>query len=118
MPFKNDEKQVILALQAVENDPSLSLRAAAKIYGVHHTKLSSRKRGRKERRDTIANSRKLTDLEESVLVQYILDMATKGFPPRVSIVGDMANRLLATRHASRVGTRWASSFINRRPELR
>lgn len=36
----------------------------------------------------------------------------------MSIVGDMANRLLATRDAPRVGTRWASSFINRRPEQR
>ena len=118
MPQKNDESQVVLALQAMQNDPKLSARAAGKIYSVDHEKLSRRKRGIQPRRDTLANSRKLTDLEESVLVQYILDLATKGFPPRVSIVGDMANRLLATRHAPRVGTRWASSFINRRPELR
>jgi hypothetical protein len=118
MPFKNDEKQVILALQAVENDPSLSLRAAAKIYGVHHTKLSSRKRGRKERRDTIANSRKLTDLEESVLVQYILDLDSRAFPPRLRGVEDMANQLLAERDALGVGTRWASNFVKRHPELR
>ena len=44
-----------------------------------------------------ANSRKLTDLEESTLVQYILDLAAKGFPPRLPVVGDMANRLLAMR---------------------
>lgn len=57
------------------------------------------------RRDIIANSRKLTNLEESVLIKYILDLATKGFPPRVSVVEDMANRLLATRDSPRVGTR-------------
>ncbi|PMD39445.1 hypothetical protein L207DRAFT_428472, partial [Hyaloscypha variabilis F] len=28
-----------------------------------------------------ANSRKLTDLEESVIVQHIFDLATKGLPP-------------------------------------
>jgi hypothetical protein len=60
----------------------------------------------------------LTDLQESVVVQYILDLAAKGFPPRLSVVGDIANRLLPTRDAPRVGTRWASSFINRRSELR
>ena len=83
-----------------------------------HVKLSRRKRGIQPRRDILANSRKLTNLEESVLVQFILDLAAKGFPPRVSIMGDMANRLLATRDAPRVETRWASSFINRRLELR
>ena len=70
------------------------------------------------RRDIPANSRKLTDLEESVLVQYILDLAAKGFPPRVSVVEDMANRLLVMHDAPRVGTCWASNFVNRCPELR
>ncbi|KFZ19854.1 hypothetical protein V501_00444, partial [Pseudogymnoascus sp. VKM F-4519 (FW-2642)] len=56
--------------------------------------------------------------EELVLVQYILDLAAKGFPPRMSIVEDMANRLLATRDAPRVGSRWASNFVKRRVELR
>jgi hypothetical protein len=70
------------------------------------------------RRDIPANSRKLTDLEKKILVQYILDLATKGFPPRVSVVEDMANRLLATRDSPRVGTRWPYNFINRHSELR
>jgi hypothetical protein len=74
--------------------------------------------GVNSRRDIPANSRKLTDLEESVLVQHILDLAAKGFPSRLCIVEDMANRLLATRKQPRVGKHWASNFINRRPELR
>jgi hypothetical protein len=72
----------------------------------------------RSRRDIPANSRKLTDLEESVLLQHILDLATKGFPPRMSIVEDMANRLRTTRDASRVGIHWASNFVKRHPELR
>lgn len=70
------------------------------------------------RRDILVNSRKLTVLKESVLVQHILNLAIKGFPPRMSVVEDMANRLLTTRDAPRVGTRWASNFVKRRPELR
>src|SRR5690349_14610362 len=108
MPQKNDESQVILALQALENDPKLSLRAAARIFSVDPMKLSRRRRGQQSRRDIPANSRKLTDLEESVIIQYILDLDAKGFPPRLSGVEDMANRLLAERDAERVGTRWAS----------
>jgi hypothetical protein len=118
MPQEDDERKIILALQAMQNDPKLSARAAAKIYSCSHYKLSSRKLGIRPRRDIPANSRKLTDLEESVLVQHILDLATKGFPPRLSIVEDMANRLLATRDASRVGKHWATNFVKRRPELR
>jgi hypothetical protein len=117
MPQKNDEAQVQLALQALQNDQKLSLRAAARIYSVDHTKLRRRRRGKQSRRDIPANSRRLTDLEESVIVQYILDLDSKGFPPRLSGVEDMANRLLAERDARRVGINWASTFVKRQPEL-
>ncbi len=99
MPPKNDEAQVLLALQALQSDPKLSARAAGKIYDVDHKKLSRRRRGMQSRRDIAANSRKLTDLEESVIVQYILNLDSKGFPLCLSSVEDIANRLLAECNA-------------------
>ncbi|KFY73667.1 hypothetical protein V499_06259 [Pseudogymnoascus sp. VKM F-103] len=117
MPFKNDERELTLAIQAIQRDPTLRLYAVAKTYSVDHRKLARRLHGMQPRRDIIANSRKLSNLEESVLVQHILNLAAKGFPPRMSIVEDMANRLLATRDAPRVGSRWASNFVKRHIEL-
>ena len=61
---------------------------------------------------------KLTDLEESVIVQHILDLDSRSFPPRLSNVEDMANQLLAERDASKVGKRWASNFVKRHLELK
>ena len=81
MPQKNDESQLVLAIQAMQKDSTLRPRAAARIYSVDHRKLGQRLLGIPSRRDILANSRKLTDLEESVLVQHILDLAAKGFPP-------------------------------------
>jgi hypothetical protein len=49
------------------------------------------------------NSRKLTNLEESTIVEYILDLDSRSFPPRLSGVQDMANRLLADRDAPLMG---------------
>src|SRR5271168_2451461 len=118
MSQKNDESQLNLALQAIRRDPTLSLRRAAKLYSVHHTKLSRRQRGIPSRRDISANSRKLTDLEEIVLVERIIDLASKGFPPRLCVVEDMANRLIMTRQGERVGPRWAANFVQRQPGLR
>ena len=114
---KNNESQVILALQAMQNDLKLSARAAAKIYSVDRRKLGRRKHGIAPRYGTAANSRNFTELEESTLVQYILDLDSQGFPPRLSCVEDMANRLRADRDASRVGKNWASNFVKRHPEL-
>ena len=118
MSQKDNESQLNLALQAIRRDPKLKVYTASKIYKVDHRKLGRRLRGMLPRRAIEANSRKMSDLEESVLCSHILHLASKGFPPRLCVVEDMANRILATRQAERVGPRWAANFVRRRPELR
>jgi hypothetical protein len=63
------------------------------------------------------NSRNLTSLEEDTIIQYILDLDARLYPPRLIGVEEMANRLLAERGAPPVGKRWASNFVKRRLEL-
>jgi hypothetical protein len=60
----------------------------------------------------------LTDLEEEAIVQYILELCARSFPPRLCGVEDMANQLLRARDASDVGKRWAINFVKRQPDLR
>jgi hypothetical protein len=105
MPQKNDENQLNLAIQAIKHDPKLKVYTASKIYGVDHRKLSRRLRGMPSRRVIQAKSRKMTDLEEIVLVEHILNLASKGFPPRLCVVEEIANRIIATRQGERVGPR-------------
>ena len=50
---------------------------------------------------------KLTELEEEVIVQKILDMDTRGFTPRLASVEDMANFILKSRGGKCVGKLWA-----------
>ena len=112
------EARVILALQALQNDTGLSLRAAAKLYNVPVSTLGYRRTGRAIRRDLPANSRNLTDLEERTIVQYVIELYVRAFPPRLSSVEDMANQLLRVRDAPPVGKLWAHRFVKRQPELR
>jgi hypothetical protein len=112
------EAQIILAIKALQQDSTQSVRSIAQIYNVPRATLQARINGRAARLDQTTNSQKLTDLEESVLVREILDLQARGFPPRLSAVGDMADKLRTTRDASRVGPRWAKRFVQRHPELR
>jgi hypothetical protein len=112
------ERELFLAVKAIKNTPNLSVRAAAKIYSVPRSTLGTRLQGTTPRRDTMSKSQKLTKLEESTIVQHILDLDSRSFPPRLSGVEDMANRLLAKRDASKVGKRWASNFVKRHQELK
>src|SRR6478609_9261687 len=113
-----DEARILLALQALQNDPKLSLRRASNIYKVNYWKLRRRQNGIQSRRESIPNSRKLSDIEEETIVQFILDLDSRGFPSRLRFVEEMANSLLADRDASPVGKRWAYNFVKQQPELK
>ena len=91
MPSSSNEAHIILALQALQNDENLSERAAAKNYRVDRRTLGRRRAGRPARRDTTPKSRRLTDSEEKAIVQYITELYTRSFPPRLRGMEDMAN---------------------------
>ena len=114
---RSNEVRLLLALQALQDDKNLSLRKAAEIYDINYTTLFHRRAGRPTRRDIPANLRKLTDLEEKTIVQYIIKLYARVFHPRLSYVEDMANQLLRERDAPPVGVRWAYNFIKRQLEL-
>ena len=118
MPSTSDESRVILALQALQNDRNLSVLAASKIYNISRTTLTRRRAGRPARRDTMPNSKKLTQSEEEAIVQYVIELDARAFPPRLSGVEDMANQLLRVRDAPPVGQLWAHRFVRRKEELR
>jgi hypothetical protein len=70
------------------------------------------------RRDSTPNSQKLTPKEETAIVRHILDLDSRGFPPRPQYVQEMADLLLAERDATPVGKNWTTNFIKRRTELK
>ena len=89
MTQPSDEARVILALEAIKNDKNLSIRAAAKIYNVPATTIRRRRDGHTTRRDTRPNLTNLAESEEQAVVQYILELATRSFPPRLRGVEEM-----------------------------
>jgi hypothetical protein len=118
MASLSNEADIISAIQAIKNNPQLSVRRVAADYNVPRSTLQTRLNGVPFRRDTIANSRTMTELEEQTIVEYVLDLDSRGFSPATAHIEDMANNLRKSRDAPRVGTRWAQRFVNRRQELK
>jgi len=96
----------------------MSRRAAAKLYNILEITLRDRMTGRPSRLDTRPKAQNMTELEETVLLRYILDMDERGFAPRLAGVEDMANYILESRGGRRVGKLWVHRFVERRPELK
>ena len=76
-----------------------------------------RRAGIPARRDCQPNSKKLTKLEEEVIVDHILDLDLRGFSPTYAAVRNMADRLLAARVAGQVGVHWPRNFVKRTDSL-
>ena len=113
-----NEGRTALAIQSIKQGQSESIRSIATSYDIPRTTLRRRVKGMPSRRDSIPNSRKLSPYEETAVVQRILDLDSRGFPPRPQGVEEMANHLLAERGATPVGKNWTTNFIKRRTELK
>ena len=116
--LSNQEGRILLAIQSIKEGHIQSIRASAMSYDVPYTTLYERLNGKAPRRDSTPKSRKLTSYEESALVQYILDLDSRGFPPRPQAVQEMADLLLSERGESPVGKNWTTNFIKRRTEIK
>jgi len=94
------EDKILLALQAINQNQIQSVRCAVKSY---------RRAGIPSRRDCEPNSKRLSKLEEQVIIDHILDLDPRGFPPNLEEVRDMASKLLANRQQRPVGINWPSN---------
>ena len=112
------ENRVLLAINAIQSTPRMSIRRAAGIYNVPATTIRRRMKGHSAKVDSYNARSNLTKIEEEVIVQYILDQDSRGFSPRIAEVGDMANLLLRKRGARHVGKNWPDRFVARRLELK
>ena len=115
------EGRIALALAALKQGQFSSIRGAAKSYDIPYTTLHRRVNGRLARRDTRPSNRKLTNTEESTLVQWILSIDERGLSPRANTVRYMANLLLQKRsdidQETTVGQRWVLIFVRRHQAL-
>jgi hypothetical protein len=118
MSAQSQEARVLLALQVVRTSQKMNVTRVAKLYNVPRSTLRDRLRGKPQAAEVRNSNLKLTSSEEETIVQYVLDLDSRGFPPRIYRVKDMADLLLTTRGATPVGKQWAYNFIRRRPELK
>jgi hypothetical protein len=97
--LRSSEADIQLAILSIDKKQIQTERAAIQIYNIPRTTLRDRRAGKPTRRDCQPNLKKLTELEEVVIVRYILDLDQRGFAPMYAAVRDIANKLLAVRKA-------------------
>jgi hypothetical protein len=112
------EGDVQLAISDIQSNKLKSLRRAEAIYSVPRRTIQRRRNGKRSQRDCEPKSKRLTKLEEEVIVQRVRDESFRVIPPSKAHVRDMADRLMRDRGGEPVGKNWVDNFIRRTPELR
>jgi hypothetical protein len=112
------EGNLQLAILDLNSQQIQSSKRAATTYNVPRRTLIDRRAGRRSRRDCEPNSKRLTKLEEEVIIQRVLEESSRSIPSSKADVGDMADKLLRERGSKAVGKNWVDNFIQRTPELK
>lgn len=112
-----NEADMLLAILAINQQQIRSVNRAAATFNVPETTLRDRRAGIAARRDCQPLSKKLTKLEEEVIIKHILDLDSRGFAPTLRAVRDMADKLLAERGSGQVGQQWPRNFVKRTDSL-
>jgi helix-turn-helix, Psq domain len=100
MPLPNkaqlvqQEGRIALAIGALKQGCFVSVRAAAKAYDVPHSTLQNRVNGHPMQLNHRAPNCKLSNIEETTLVQWILSIDQRSLSPRPDSIRQMANLLL------------------------
>jgi hypothetical protein len=116
--LSNREGRIQLALSAYTARQFQSLRRAAIAFNVPYSTLSSQYNGITHILKRRNGQHKLTATEEQTIIQYILDLDSRGFAPRLCKVADMADKVLGVRGGEPVSQHWAERFVTRSPELK
>jgi transposase-like protein len=84
------------AIDALDSQKGLSVRAAATKYGVNRTTLGRRYNGESQSRAaaTSMHHQNLTNVEEDTLISYINNLTDRHIPPTPQIVQNLAEELI------------------------
>jgi len=113
----HNEDDILLAISALEKRQVRNVREAAATYNVPESTLRDQLAGMPARRDCQPTSKKLTKPEEEAIIRHILNLNSRGFPPSLTAVRVVANKLLAKRGAEPVGRLWPHNFVKRTERL-
>jgi helix-turn-helix, Psq domain/Tc5 transposase DNA-binding domain len=115
------EERIALAIEAVNaslppsgGKPKLSLRQAAKAYGVPRSTLTDRYNGVGTRQEAHEFQQLLSAAQERILADWAKVQARRGVPISPSSLADHASDIAGQP----VGTSWQGRFMERHPDLK
>src|SRR6266566_4983021 len=103
MSALSKETRITLAIEAIRTTKKMSIQRTAKIYNLPENSLRDRMKSITPLTEKRNNRCRLTLAEEETLLQYILDLDSRRFAPRIDSVENIANTLFTMYSIERIG---------------
>ena len=97
--ISTNEGNLLLAISAFQSHQCASISAAAATYKAPKATLARRIDGGTSREDYTPNNKRLSNIEEEVVVQNILKLDTQGLSPSIALVKEMVDSICKARGA-------------------
>ena len=111
---ENDLQNALVDIQK-----GMTVREAARIWGIAETTLRRRFHGAEPRKVAKAHCQRLSPCQEESLAQWIRIQGTLGSPPTHAIIRCIASRVLANDGDPRpLGRNWMEGFLRRNPSVK
>ena len=112
------ENSIREAIEALEGNPNLTVKAVATAYSVPRSTLRDRLSGSVPQQISQQGVQRLTPNQEEFLAEWILDMDARGFPPSHARTREMASRILSmNKDTAPLGKDWIPKFTKRNPRV-
>ncbi len=118
MSTLSKETKITFVIEAICTIKKMSIRQAVKIYDLFESSFCDRMKSMTLLTERCNSRYQLIPIEEKTFLQYIFDLDSRGFIPRIDGVEDMANIFFAMCSIERVGVRWIYRFVYQRPKLK
>jgi hypothetical protein len=92
--IQTNKARIILVIEAIRSSSKISIRRAIILYEIPRNSFSYKLAGQISCNKTKINCHKLTEIEEEVIIRYILDLNTRGFAPRFAGIKNITNYIL------------------------
>jgi hypothetical protein len=114
-PKTDYETRMAAALAALESQKPPLYRCTARTHFVNHTTLRRRFLGLQlSRAEAVSETHKrLTNVQENVLVQHINDLSKRGIFPTTQIVKNLAEEIIQDK----LGKNWVGGFVHRNKDV-
>jgi hypothetical protein len=97
--ISSNEGRILLALSAVQSGQYKTPSTASKMYSVPRNTLYRRINRQTSREDYTPTNRRLSLIEEEVIVENILKLDAQGLSPTIAIVKEIADLIYKVRGA-------------------